>query len=40
MAYGTADFSRDAVGIMGPPKFEDAAVPVGQADEHITIKLR
>ena len=36
-AYG---FSRDASGMMGPPRFTDAAVNVGGADLAIKIKLR
>jgi uncharacterized protein (DUF2141 family) len=33
-------FSRDAAGMMGPPRFADAAVKVDSADLAIKINLR
>lgn len=36
-AYG---FSRDARGKFGPPKFEDAAIEVGDAPTTATVRLR
>lgn len=33
-------FSNDARGMMGPPKFDAAAIPFSTEDQRITVKLR
>jgi uncharacterized protein (DUF2141 family) len=33
-------FSHDAPVVMGPPRFDSAAFPVGEAGEHLKIKMR